>query len=80
MGDGTKTVYNSERDPITKMGKKLVAARDLPAGTVLTTADIAMKCPADGGLPAYHFEELVGRKLARPLGEDENITFDCVAG
>ncbi len=29
MGDGVKRVYDSEVNPITKMGKKLVAARDL---------------------------------------------------
>ena len=35
LGDGTKTMYASETEPIMKMGKKLVAARDLPAGHTL---------------------------------------------
>ena len=36
LGDGVKTLHPSEAEPIMKMGKKLVAARDLPAGHVLT--------------------------------------------
>ena len=32
MGDGVKRVYESEVTPMVKMGKQLVAARDLPAG------------------------------------------------
>ncbi len=32
LGDGTKTMYPSETEPIIKMAKKLVAARDLPPG------------------------------------------------
>ena len=45
------------------MGKKLVAARDLELGHVLTSADIAIKSPADGGLPPYELDRLVGRRL-----------------
>ena len=30
-----KTMYPSETEPIVKMAKKLVAARDLPAGHML---------------------------------------------
>ena len=36
MGDGVKRCYESEKGPLYKMAKKLVAARDLPAGHVLT--------------------------------------------
>ena len=32
MGDGVKRTYDTEVNPLIKMGKKLVAARDLPAG------------------------------------------------
>src|SRR4029077_9548334 len=43
MGDGEKRVYPSEVAPITKMGKKVVAARALPAGHVLRTDDVCLK-------------------------------------
>ena len=35
MGDGVKRVYEKEKPARIKMGKKIVAARDLPAGHVL---------------------------------------------
>ena len=56
------------------MGKKLVAARDLPAGHVLTLQDVAIKSPNDG-LPPYEFDRVMGQVLVRPLQEDENIAF-----
>ena len=65
LGDGVKRPLPSEEAPLRKMGKKLVAARDLPAGHVLAADDLAMKSPADGGLPPYELDNLVGRTLVR---------------
>jgi sialic acid synthase len=56
------------------MAKKLVAAKDLPAGHVLTDKDIAVKAPNDG-LPPYEFDNVVGMRLTAPLNCDENIEF-----
>jgi sialic acid synthase len=67
LGDGVKRRYPSEEKPLEKMGKKLVAARDLPAGHVLGAGDLVAKSPADGGLPPYELEGLLGRRLAKPL-------------
>ena len=78
LGDGRKKTYPEEVQPIAKMGKKLVAARALRIGHVLTAADIAMKSPADG-LPPYHFDDLIGRTLEKPLSEDQPFTADCVS-
>lgn len=75
LGDGVKQVLPCEIGPITKMGKKLVAARDLPAGHVLMEADIAIKSPGDG-LPPYHYDIILGKVLRRPLSEDENILLE----
>ncbi len=75
MGDGVKNRFDSEVAPMYKMEKKLVAAGDLPAGHVLTEADIAAKSPNDG-IPPYEFDNVVGRTLTRPLVEDENIAYD----
>jgi sialic acid synthase len=72
MGDGIKRQYPSEAKPLLKMGKKLVAARDLPAGHVLTRDDVALKSPGDG-LPPYRLDEILGRKLTAPLGRDAGI-------
>jgi N-acetylneuraminate synthase/sialic acid synthase len=54
------------------MGKKLVAARDLPGGTVLAATDVAIKSPNDG-LPPYELDRVLGKTLARDLREDDNI-------
>lgn len=77
LGDGTKTVYPSEVAPATKMGKKLVAARDLPAGHVLTETDIVFKSPGDG-LPPYEFERVLGSTLRKPVLEDDTLTFELL--
>lgn len=77
MGDGVKSQYESEQAPLYKMAKKLVAASDLPAGYVLTESDVACKAPNDG-LPAYEFDNVVGRKLTAPLKADENISFEVL--
>jgi sialic acid synthase len=55
------------------MGKKLVAARELEEGHVLLAEDVAIKSPADGGLPPYELESIVGRRLRRRLAPDENV-------
>jgi sialic acid synthase len=78
LGDGVKRRLDSEAAPLQKMGKKLVAAHDLPAGHVLSRADIAIKSPNDG-LPPYEIDKFIGRALACALAEDENLRFDAVA-
>lgn len=75
LGDGVKRILPGEHGPIQKMGKMIVAARDLPAGHVLTARDLAFKSPAEG-LPPYEVERLLGRALARPLSADEAIRFE----
>ena len=74
LGDGKKITFASEKAPITKMGKSLVANRDLPQGHVLTSDDIAMKSPG-GGIPPYEWENLVGKTLVQPMQEDEHFDF-----
>jgi sialic acid synthase len=78
LGDGMKRPLPVEAKPLEKMGKKLVAARDLELGHQLTSADVAIKSPADGGLPPYELDRLVGRRLRRPVAFDDFITFDDV--
>ena len=76
LGDGVKQPLPSEEKPLQKMGKQLVAARALQAGHVLAAADLAIKSPADGGLPPYELDTVVGRALARPLAPEQALTPD----
>jgi len=78
LGDGVKRPLPIEEKPLEKMGKKLVAARDLELGHVLAPEDIAIKSPADGGLPPYELDRLVGRRLRRPVAFEDFLTFDDV--
>ena len=75
LGDGVKRIYPSEETALQKMGKGLVAARDLPAGHVLTYEDVAIKSP-NLGLPPYELDRVVGRTLARALSLDEGIHWE----
>jgi sialic acid synthase len=78
LGDGVKRRLPVEAKPIEKMGKKLVAVRDLDLGHVLTPEDIAIRSPADGGLPPYELDRLVGRRLRRSVAFEGSLTFDDV--
>lgn len=74
MGDGVKQRYASEEKPLFKMGKKLVAAQDLPAGHILTEQDIAYKSPNDG-LPPYEVYNVIGKRIKQAMKEDHTISF-----
>jgi N-acetylneuraminate synthase/sialic acid synthase len=78
LGDGVKRQLPSERAAMVKMGKSICAARDLPAGHVLTADDIAIKSPG-GGRPPYYRGEFVGRRLMRPVWADEWLSMEMVA-
>lgn len=70
LGDGKKIIFSSEKVPITKMGKSLVAKRNLPQGHIISDDDIAMKSPG-GGLPPHEWDNLLGMQLTQPMTEDE---------
>jgi N-acetylneuraminate synthase/sialic acid synthase len=76
LGDGVKRPLPSEERPLTKMGKQLVASRDLPAGQVLAPGDLVAKSPTDGGLAPYELDGLLGRRLTRPLTEEQAVSAD----
>jgi sialic acid synthase len=78
LGDGVKRTYPEEASPLFKMGKKLVAARDLPLGHVLTRADVAIKSPNDG-LPPYELERVLGKALRRALASDDSLRLEDLA-
>jgi sialic acid synthase len=75
LGSGVKQPLPLEKKPLFKMGKKIVAARGLPVGHVITDTDVAMKSPNDG-LPPYELPAILGRALRRELSEDDAILFE----
>lgn len=79
LGDGHKSVYPSEIAALQKMGKKIVALRDLAAGHVLKPEDVGFKSPADG-LPPFEVDNVLGRRIRHALQADEAITFADLDG
>ena len=81
LGSGEKKPYESEVRPLNKMTKRLVAARDLPAGHVLTETDIDFRIPADAKINAkalqpFWVDHFVGKTLKVPLWADDILGFE----
>ena len=72
FGDGEKHFYDAEIAPSQKMGKSIVAARDLPAGTVLRPEDLATKSPG-GAMWPYQLPEVLGRRLKAAVTADQPL-------
>jgi sialic acid synthase len=72
-------VYDSEVTPMVKMGKQLVAARDLPAGHAIRREDIAIKSPG-GALQPYEIDKVIGRTTRVALKADDALTFEALNG
>jgi N,N'-diacetyllegionaminate synthase len=79
LGTGEKAPTPSEMELRHLARRSIVAAADLPAGTVLTRADLAVKRPG-GGLMPERLPDLLGRRLARDVQVDEPIRETDVAG
>jgi sialic acid synthase len=77
LGTGTKRRFPSEEPALHKLGKKLVAAADLPAGHVLSRADLAARSPADGMSP-HLLDQVVGARLLRPLRRGDTLTLQDI--
>ena len=68
-----KRISDKERQAAAKLRKSIVAARDLPAGHVLTSDDLAVKSPGTG-LSPLRWDEVLGKTLSSPLACDEQLT------
>ena len=77
MGDGIKKLEKSEQGPLRKMIKSIVAASDLPKGTVLKSRHLAYKCP-QGGLQPWEYEKILGKKLQTDIKKDQMILWDIL--
>ena len=78
-GNPVKRVLPGEAVPRKNARRSLVAARALPAGHVLSEADLIAKRPAFGLSPA-ELPRVIGRALAKPLAEDDFLTDDHLFG
>ena len=77
LGDGVKKIYPEEVQPIIKMSKKIVVARNIPAGHILAPQDIVFKSPGDGIAP-YDADKVIGKSTIKDLKEDDPITWEIL--
>lgn len=70
LGSREKRIHSGEAPALRKMGKMLVAARDLPPGHRIGFGSVAIKSPGNGLAP-FELDRLVGRTLCRSLKHDE---------
>lgn len=75
MQVGEKQVYTSEVAAAKKLRKSIVFGRDLPAGHLLTEADLAVKCPGTGISPLY-WDDVVGGVLRKPVRFEEQVSWE----
>jgi N-acetylneuraminate synthase/sialic acid synthase len=76
LGDGVKQMYDVERPPMAKMQKRIVAARDLSAGEVISASDIRVRVPLDssaGTLRPHRVDDVVGARLTRDVPFEEPL-------
>ena len=59
--------------------RSIVANADLPAGTVITRDHVAIKKPGTG-LSPDRLEDIIGRRLARPVTADQLLAVEDIEG
>ena len=73
LGHGRKEPATSEASTAAVARKSVVAARDIPGGTILTEELLAIKRPGTGLSPAMR-SQIVGRRARRDIPEDMLIS------
>lgn len=79
LGDGVKRPNPSENRIKEVVRKRVVAARDLAVGEILTPDSLVMK-RSNEGLFAEHLELVLGRRLKRSVNNDCGITWNDLMG
>jgi len=77
LGDGRKAPTAAEGDVAAVARKSLVAAQDIPSGTTLTEALIAIKRPGTG-LPPTMLGRVIGRRARQDIPADTLLTREMV--
>ena len=77
FGNNEKKILDIEKKYFIKLGKKLVASKNLKKGHILTEQDIDIKSPADGIEPIY-YDDFIGKELTKDIAFEENLSFDLI--
>lgn len=79
LGTTTKQIRDSEKGFVLKLGKTLVATKDLMAGQAINESDVVGKVAEPKGIPVKDMKKVIGATLSTNLEEDESITWDHIA-
>jgi sialic acid synthase SpsE len=81
LGDGFKTIEENELQTAVLQRRCVRAARDIPAGTAITRADLTVLRPAPAGsVPAHDVASVVGASISRDLVAGEYIAYEDIKG
>lgn len=75
LGSGEKRMTEGEASTQRVARRSLIAAADLPAGTILERRHIGAKRPGTGISP-MEFDRVVGRTVGRAIAQDAMISWD----
>jgi N-acetylneuraminate synthase len=75
LGNGIKDIEENERQTSVLQRRCVRAARDLPAGTVISREDLVVLRPApEGSVPAQELATLIGSTMNRDLIAGQALT------
>jgi N,N'-diacetyllegionaminate synthase len=74
-GNGIKRCMPSELNTKDVARKSLVAAQDMPVGTILTVDNLTIKRPGNG-IPPKYYDKLLGKKIKKPVEQDQVLSWD----
>jgi sialic acid synthase SpsE len=77
LGDGVKWPNPSEEEIKPLVHRRVVAAHDLPMGTIIQWDHLSFK-RANEGIYVDQADYLIGRRLNAPLSEDASLTWSCI--
>lgn len=77
LGDGEKIIYDEEVAPIAKMGKMIVAARNLPVGHRIALQDIEYRSPFNG-LPPSDTPKVIGKVLKLGISQFTPLSLEIL--
>jgi len=72
MGNGEKKILDSEKAPLKKMGKMIVAGKDFEIGHTIKESDLEYRSPAIG-IPPSMTDSILGKKIKRSIRAYEAI-------
>ncbi len=72
LGSNNKKLLNSEKVPIRKMAKSIVAVNNLKKGYKIKYKDLAFKSPG-GGLKPYQYNLILNKKIKKNIHKDEQL-------